>query len=29
MRRAEDGTDPLLPIWPDGIDLTDKSLLKF
>jgi len=26
MRRAEDGTDPLLPIWPDNIEAAEKSL---
>lgn len=26
MRRAEDGTDPLLPVWPEGLDLRETGL---
>lgn len=26
MRRAEDGTDPLLPVWSDDVEIADRSL---
>lgn len=26
MRKAEDGTDPLLPVWPEGLDAAEKGL---
>jgi hypothetical protein len=26
MRKAEDGTDPLLPVWPEDVDAAEKKL---